>query len=81
MVNNMIDEKLITQFIPANVLEHPSNTYPDASFEDKIRLSIRRFISSGSFTGPIIENSPAFFISKCYFDPQKMGYDVILRIL
>lgn len=77
----MIDDKLITQFIPAQVLEDPKNTHPEASFEDKVKLAMRRFLSSNSHTGEIVENTPRLMINKYYFDPKRMGYDVIARIL
>lgn len=78
----MIDEKVITHFVPAQAIEAPLNTYPEAKQNDKIRLAIRRFISSGSFSdGEIIEKTPRIAIISKYFDPQRMGYDVIARIL
>lgn len=77
----MIDDKLITEFIPAKYIEHPANTSPDARFEDKIKMAMRRFISSKSYTGDIKENTPRLLINKYYFDPSRMGYDVIARIL
>lgn len=78
----MIDEKIITKFIPAQVLEYPANTYPEATLEDKIRLSFRRFLKSNSFVeGDIVESTPRLLIINKYFDPKRMGYDVIARIL
>ena len=78
----MIDENLITHFIPAQAIEAPLNTHPDFKFEDKIKTAIRRYISSGSFTdGSISETTPRLLINKCYFDPKRIGYDVIARII
>jgi hypothetical protein len=77
----MIDDKIITEFIPAVVLEHPVNTYPEASFNDKVKMAMRRFLSSDDFTGDIVEEAPRLMIIKSYFNPNKMGYDVIARIL
>ena len=77
----MIDENIITEFIPANALEFPMNTEPKARLDDKLTKSMRRFLSSGSFSGEIKENTPRLLIINSFFDPQKMGYDVIARIL
>lgn len=78
----MIDDKLITQFIPAQVLEDQKNTHPYARVEDKIKTALRRFLTTESFTeGDIVETTPRLFINKVYFDPKRMGYDVIARIL
>ena len=78
----MIDEKVITQFIPAQALEAPINTHPYARLDDKLKTAFRRFLSTGSFTeGIIAEDAPRLYIIKAYFDSHKMGYDVIARIL
>jgi len=78
----MIDEKLITEFIPANVLEHHINTWPYARLNDKIRAALRRYLATGMFTSTELpENAPRLYIVNSYFDPQKMGYEVIARIL
>lgn len=71
----MIDDKLITQFIPAQVIEHPENTYPEATFEDKLRNAINNILFKDK------EERPRLLINKAYFDPTRMGYDVIARIL
>lgn len=82
MGNNMIDEKLITHFVPAQAIEAPVNTHPYARLDEKIRTAMRRFLSSGSFTeGEIVESTPRLIIVSYYFDPKRMGYDVIARIL
>lgn len=78
----MIDDKLITQFIPAKALEIPINTTPESCLEDKIKKAMRRFLASGSFTeGEIVESTPRLLIVNNYFDPKRMGYNVIARIL
>jgi hypothetical protein len=78
----MIDDKIITQFIPAQVLEDPKNTHPYARLEDKIKTALRRYISTQSFIeGDIVETTPRLIIVNNYFDPKRMGYDVIARIL
>lgn len=77
----MIDNKIITQFIPAVVLEHPVNTHPQARTDDKLKIAMRRFLSSKSHTGEIVDETPRLLIVKSYFDPTRMGYDVIARIL
>ena len=71
----MIDDKLITQFIPAQVIEHPDNTYPEATFEDKLRNAIINILYRDE------ERRPRLLIINQYFDPKRMGYDVIARIL
>lgn len=71
----MIDEKLITEFIPAKLIEHPENTYPEATFEDKLRNAISNLLFKDQ------EDKPRLLINKAYFDPKRMGYDVIARIL
>jgi hypothetical protein len=78
----MIDENIIVEFVPAQVLEHPKNTHPGGKTEEKIRRAIRRFIQNNSFTeGEITENAPRLIIINHKFIPQRMGYDVIARIL
>lgn len=78
----MIDESLITEFIPARSIEAPLNTYPDARLTDKIKLAMRRHLSNGNFEdGEIHEKTPKLIINNYYFDPKRMGYDVIARIL
>lgn len=78
----MIDQKIITHFVPAQAIEAPINTHPYARLDEKIRTAIRRYLSSGSFTeGDIVETTPRLIVLKNYFDPKRMGYDVIARIL
>ncbi len=77
-----MEDKLITQFIPADVIEAPLNTKPGASLNQKIEMAIRRYMSNESFTqGDIKEEIPQLFISRCYFDPVRMGYDVIAMLM
>lgn len=71
----MIDDKIITEFIPAQVIEHPENTYPEATFEDKLRNAISNTLFRDK------EERPRLLIINQYFDPKRMGYDVIARIL
>ena len=71
----MIDESIITQFIPAQIIEHPENTYPEATFEDKLRNAISNILFKDK------ETRPRLLIINQYFDPTRMGYDVIARIL
>lgn len=77
----MIDDKIITQFVPAVVLEDPVNTHPYARKDDKLKTAMRRFLSSNSHTGELVDDAPRLLIMKSYFDPVRMGYDVIARIL
>ena len=71
----MIDESIITQFITAQMIEHPENTYPEATFEDKLRNAISNILFKDK------ETRPRLLIINQYFDPKRMGYDVIARIL
>ncbi len=71
----MIDDKIITEFISAKSLEHPENTYPEATFEDKIKNAISNILFKDE------ETRPRLLIINQYFDPKRMGYDVIARIL
>jgi len=71
----MIDDKIITEFIPAQIIEHPQNTYPEARFEDKLKNAISNMLFKDE------EKRPRLLIINQYFDPQRMGYDVIARIL
>lgn len=71
----MLDDKLITEFIPAHVLEHPLNTYPEATFEDKLRNAIINILFKNE------ARRPRLLIINQYFDPTRMGYDVIAIIL
>jgi hypothetical protein len=71
----MIDDKIITEFIPAKIIEYPENTYPEATFEDKLINAISNLLFKDK------EYRPRLLIINQYFDPQRMGYDVIARII
>jgi len=74
--------KTITTFVPAQAIEALINTHPYARLDDKLKSAIRRFLSNKSFTeGDIVETTPRLFINKVKFNPKKMGFDVIARIL
>lgn len=78
----MIDESIITEFIPAKSIEAPLNTYPEARLSDKLKLAMRRYMSNESFEdGEISEDTPKLLIKNYYFDPKQMGYNVIARII
>lgn len=75
-------KEVIALFIPGKALESRNNTFPGASLEDKLRLAIRRFLSTESFTdGEIEESTPKLIINKFYFSQIEMGYNVIARII
>ncbi len=77
-----MEDKLITLFVPGNALESYNNTYAGAKIEDKLRLAMRRYLQNKSFTqGNILGSTPRIFIDKHYFDPNKIGYDVIAHLL
>lgn len=77
-----MEDSLITLFVPGNVIESPLNTFPGASLEDKLKMAMRRYLTTNSFTeGEIKEYSPKIFINKVYFSQIDMGYNVIARII
>jgi len=73
-----MEDKLFTEFVPAQAIEAPVNTMPNAHLIHKVELALRRYLSNGSYTdGEIKPENSKIFVSKCYFDSQKMGYNVI----
>lgn len=77
-----MEDQLITLFVPGKALEAGENTFPGATIEQKLQVTMRRYLSNNSFTyGQIKSSTPLLFINKHCFDSSKMGYNVTAKML
>lgn len=77
----MKEVTVLSLFIPAQALEHPSNG-EFFTLADKLRMAALRLHLNGNFQDlmTVQDHVPYVFLEKHTFRPKNLGYDVVVKI-